>query len=91
MQSKLMELFKEPPAIHVPAERAAIEILGSFFFSSATNFTRLTTSSASFGYTTSSGLISNKLASRLCVAIASAESSTSPFINDFIFSFMFYF
>ena len=45
----LIELVKGPPAIHVPAERAAIEMFGFELFSLATNFTTATTSSASFG------------------------------------------
>jgi hypothetical protein len=41
-------LFREPPAIQVPAERGVMEIDESTAFSFATNFTRFDTSSASF-------------------------------------------
>ncbi len=82
----MIELLIEPPDIQVPALRAVIESVGSVSLCLFTKFTSAFMSSVSFGYTTSSGLISKRLASFECDFSVSSLKSTSPLMIDFISS-----
>jgi len=78
------ESVSGPPDMSVPAARAVSEMFSPFFFASEANRTSADTSSASFGETTSEGLRSKMLVSRLNFLSVSASSCTSPLMTEAI-------
>src|SRR3989344_8876939 len=78
------ESVSGPPDMSVPAARAVRDICSPLFFASDANRTSADTSSASFGDTTSVGLRSKMLVSRLNFFSVSASSCTSPLMTEAI-------
>src|SRR3989338_840116 len=78
------ESVSGPPDISVPAARAVSEMFSPFFFASEAKRTSAETSSASLGETTSAGLRSKMLVSRLNFLSVSASSCTSPLMTEAI-------
>src|SRR3989338_74087 len=78
------ESVSGPPDMSVPAARAVSEIFSPRFFTSEAKRTSADTSSASLGETTSAGLRSKILVSRLNFLSVSASSCTSPLMTEAI-------